>query len=124
LISKPAGSIAYQIPRLAQRYVLAEAELRSVIETTGMQGRIDPDHWLQLFLLGFWFLVIHGLAFRYRRLPRGLAGLGLVMGGGAWLAFISGAAGHSSLYALILVLAMVVILPIWFFWIAVVLWKG
>jgi hypothetical protein len=114
----------YQIPSLAQRYMQADPELRRLIEATGMAGRIDPDHWLQLLCLGFWFLVVHGLALRHGLLPKGLAGLGLVMGGGAWLAFSAGVAGNMSLYALILVLALVVILPAWFFWLAVVLWRG
>jgi hypothetical protein len=103
----------YQIRRLAASYPSLDASARAAIEAIGT-STLDPSLALRFIALGPWFLTAGWVALRTQVLPRTLAHLGIVAGGGALLA---AAAGLLDLPGIPLALAVgavaVVVHPIW-----------
>jgi hypothetical protein len=70
---------------LATSYLAGDAGLRNAIDAVGLT-QLDPWRVLILGGPGVWFLIVNSAGWRGNRIPKPLAGMGLVLGVFLWAA--------------------------------------
>ena len=82
---------------------------------------LDPGYVVIFGLAGLWTLAVSLNAFATRRVPPGIAYLGIALTAGYWLIVIGALAGATGLFAFAAVVTGAFLGPFWYIWLGVLL---
>ena len=114
-----AVTLLGRIPTLAENFVNGSVELQESIIAQGLP-EIDPYGWYSFFGIGTWLIVINVIALKGKRLPRGHAIVGILLGLSHYSTFIGGIIENEPLN-LIASAGGALFYPTYFIWLGVLL---